>query len=84
MAFNERGQIVPDAPITGWQVVSQQETFERDATGQVVPGVRVTFQVGPELTGSVFVPRSRYNVVNVRAAVAAAAGEMAAVHKLSG
>lgn len=84
MALNERGQIVPNAPMTGWQVVSQEETFDRDASGRVVAGVRIYYQLTDGPAGSVFVPRNLYNEVNARAAVAAAAAQMAAVHKLSG
>jgi hypothetical protein len=84
VSLNERGQIVPNAPLTGWSVVSQQETFERDASGQVVPGVRVYYQLTDGPSGSVFLPRTRYNPVNVRAEVAAAAAQMREVHNLSG
>ncbi len=84
MSLNERGQIVPNAPMTGWSIVNQQETFERDASGQVVPGVRVYFQLADGPAGSVFLPRTRYNAVNVRAEVAAAAAQMREVHNLTG
>lgn len=75
---------MPNAPMTGWSVVDQQETFDRDPSGQVVAGVRVYFQLTDGPSGSVFISRSRYNEVNARAAVAAAAAQMAAVHQLSG
>lgn len=74
---------VPATPSAGWSVVSQQETTEVDANGQVTRGWRVYYKVGGT-QGSVFVPQATYNRQTVAAKVAAAAMEVAAVSGLSG
>lgn len=84
MAFNERGQIVPNAGVTGWRVESQQETTELDARGNAVRGYRVYFVTGKAQHGSVFVALAMYNPANVRAAVAAHAGQLDEAASLSG
>jgi hypothetical protein len=68
----------------GWTIIGQAETMQTDDAGAFVPGVTITFQLQGGQTGSVFVPNARYNVENVRAAVNARAGAMAAVAKLQG
>lgn len=84
MAFDERGYIVPDAGVTGWAIEGQQETSELDARGRAISGYRVEFVTGKGQRGSVFVPKVQYNPTNVRAAVAAAAGQLDEVAGLSG
>jgi hypothetical protein len=74
----------PNAPITGWKVEAQHETVDTDASGRPVPGVKVSFVTGLGVHGSVFVPKSQYSPDNVKAAIAAAAGQIDAVHKLTG
>lgn len=84
MAFNERGQIVPNAGVTGWVITSQQETTELDQRGLAVHGVRIYFTTGKGQPGSVFIASNRYNAVNARAEVAARAAAMDEVAGLSG
>lgn len=84
MAFDERGRIVPDAGVTGWNVEGQQETTELDARGRAVTGYRIEFRTGKGQRGSVFLPKSQYNPTNVRAAIAAQAGQLDEVAGLSG
>lgn len=84
MAFNERGQLVPNAGVTGWKVESQQETTELDPRGQPIRGYRVYFTTGKGQHGSVFVALSMYNPQNVRAAVASHAGQLDETASLSG
>jgi hypothetical protein len=74
----------PNAPITGWAVTSQLETYGPDATGQAVEGVKITFRTGKGVTASVFVPKSRYTPDNARAAIAAQAAAIDAVHTMTG
>lgn len=73
-----------NAPVSGWTVTSQQETFEQSPAGQIVRGRRVYFQLASGPTGSVFVPDAQYTPDNVRAAVAQAAAVLAQVQGLSG
>jgi len=75
---------VPNAPVSGWSVESQQETVAQDEHGRAVEGVRIAFITGKGQRGSVFVPRTRYNVENVRAALAGAAHQLDTVLDLKG
>lgn len=67
-----------------WTIIGQAETYATDDAGAFVPGVTITFQLAGGQTGSVFVPNTKYNVANARAAVDARAREMAAVSGLQG
>lgn len=84
MASNPPGQTKPNAPITGWIIEHQQETVGLGPDGRAIDGWRVNFVTGLGVHGSVFIVKARYSVDNVRAAVAAAAAEIDAVHKLTG
>lgn len=70
-------------PQTQWKVTSQQETTQAYPGQGIQKGVTVTFTLADGTTGSVFVPDSQYNVTNVQAAIAARAGQLEAVGKLS-
>jgi hypothetical protein len=69
---------------SGWHVVGQQETMGLDPMGRAVDGVKVTFQTDRGLTGTVFVPRDRYNPDNVKAAILQAVGSLHTVQDLRG
>lgn len=69
---------------TGWEVTSQRETMEQDASGAYVHGYMVSFRSGSGAPGSVFVPLSDYTVERVRKAVAARAAAIDAVSGLKG
>lgn len=84
MAYGDQGQIVPNAPATGWEVTAQQETFATGPAGRVEKVVRVMFTTGKGTTASVDVPMNQYNPANVRAAVAAYAAQLDEVHGLKG
>ena len=84
MALDRQGRIVPDAPVTGWQVQDQVPTTELDARSVAVRGYRVHFLTGKGQQGSVFVPENRYTTLNVRAQVAAAAAQLDEIAGLSG
>lgn len=84
MALNAQGQMVPDAPITGWQVVSQQERTLPGPQGTIEDVVVVTFRMADGTTGTVNVPKAQYNAQNVRAAVANYAARLAEVSGLKG
>ena len=70
--------------LTTWTVTGQTEYTQVAATGPPVQGVKVFYTTGAGHSGSVFVPYSQYNTVNVRAAINAAAATMDAVGQLSG
>jgi hypothetical protein len=76
MATNQYGQVVPNAPQTGWSVTSQQETTDFDDRGRAVIGYRIYFTTAGGQQGSVFVPASRYNTVNVQAQIAPIAAHL--------
>lgn len=73
-----------NAPVTGWTVGSQTETYEPGPNGQITRGVRVYFTLPSGVGGSVFIPEAQYNPVNVRAAIAAKASMIADVSNLTG
>lgn len=72
------------ASVTGWRVVSQQETTEPNQAGQLSRGYRIYFVLPSGTQGSVFVPATKYNPANVQAAIAHQAGLVADVDQLSG
>lgn len=68
-----------------WRVVGQQETLETTPNGNVVRGVRVSYQTGSAANGTVFIPADQYgNIDTVRDIIAAAAAVTDAVQNLSG
>lgn len=73
-----------NAPITGWTVTGQMETYDQGPNGTTVRGMRVNFTLPSGAGGSVFVPDSQYNPANVRAAIAYRAGQIAEVSNLTG
>lgn len=72
------------ASVTGWRVVSQQETTEANQAGQLTRGYRVYFVLPSGTQGSVFVPQAKYNPANVQAAIAAQADLVSNVDTLQG
>lgn len=72
------------AMTSGWKVIGQMETMGRDPLGKAVDGVQVTFQTNRGITGTVFIPKDRYNADNVKAAIVAAVGQLHTVADLSG
>jgi hypothetical protein len=67
-----------------WTVEYQQETVGVGADGRAVEGVKVGFVTAKGVHGSVFVPKARYGVETVKAAIAHAVATADAVHSLSG
>lgn len=84
MALDQYGRVIPDAPDIKLTNVGQQERTELDASGTAVRGYRVSFTTESGVSGSVFVPASRYTVANVKAEVMAAAHQLEQVAKLAG
>jgi hypothetical protein len=77
-------QTGPNAPQTGWSVTSQQETLDLGADGRAIQGVRIFYLTAKGNHGSVFIPKARYSLDNVKAAVASAAAQMDQIHGLTG
>jgi hypothetical protein len=74
----------PGSMARGWSVTGQEEQVGLDQAGKPVRGMLVRFQTGKGVAGSVFIPLADYNVANAKAAIAGAAGEIDAVHGLTG
>lgn len=77
MAMDQRGRVVQNAPTSGWEITGQQQTTGLDDNGRPAEGIKVMFTVAGQGPFSVFVPLSRYNPDNARAAVATLAGHIA-------
>lgn len=73
-----------DAVKPAWVVTTQIETTDQDASGQYVPGVRVSFRTAAGATSSVFVPISGYSADAVKALINERAAIMAEVSGLTG
>ena len=67
-----------------WTVTSQVEAFGIGPNGQPTNGVTVSFRTARGNVGSVFVPRSEYNVQRVRQLVGQQAAQMDAISMLTG
>lgn len=74
----------PNAPQSGWTITGQYERQLVGQDGRLQNGVEVHFSMPWGGDYSVFVNRSTYSPANVRAAVAAYAGQLAEAHRLSG
>lgn len=83
MAINRPGQLPSNMPVTGARVTNQAPGYGPDGSGRSVEGVKVSFVLPSGTPGEVFVPRSMYTVENVKAAVGAHAGVLAAVEGLT-
>jgi hypothetical protein len=74
------------APVT-YAVEYQQEAYDTDPSagpgGAPVRGVRIGIVVNGTLHTSVFVPASRYTPDQVKAAISAAAANVAAIQSLT-
>lgn len=79
MAVNRSGQVLPNAGPVAFAITTQQETTDLDEQGRAVLGYRVYFRTAAGNTGSVFVPQSRYNLINVRAQITPLAQQLDAV-----
>lgn len=66
-----------------WTVDSQVERTRATPANTVEEGYDVAFHTGNGHYGTVFVPRSRYTVVNVATAVQEAADKLEAIGSLS-
>ena len=84
MAPGPGGTIVPNAGPLGVSDISQMETVGMNPQGRPVPGYQVSFRSSRGVLGSVFVPKDRYSVLNVRAAIADHARELDQVQALAG
>lgn len=84
MARDAQGNIIPNAPVTGWSVVGQIPTVGLDGANRPVEGMRIDFRTGKGVQSSIFVPQADYNPVNVKARIAAAAAMIDQVHALTG
>lgn len=85
MATDALGRTTPNAPVSGWTVLSQQQVYDVGPDGRAVLGMRVTFKLyGSDSTASVFIPMTEYTANNVRAHIADLAGHLAQVDKAQG
>lgn len=66
-----------------WTVTSQTESDQVVPTGGIAAGVEIAFMTGEGHSGTVWVPKAKYTVDKVRAAVAAAAQQMDVIGSLS-
>lgn len=67
-----------------WTVTGQPTaTVQQDPSGRAVRGYEVTFQLGTGQTGQVFIPGSSFVPDQAKAAIAAAAANLAAIVNLS-
>lgn len=76
--------LTPNAPVTGWSIVSQTEQIGLGPDGRAASGMLVSFQTGRGVRSSVFVPHDQYTPVNVRAAIAAKAAQLDEVQAMTG
>ena len=67
-----------------WTVTSQQETVDLAGNGAYVNGTRVSFRTRSGAQGSVFVPTGDYTPGRVKALLDQRAGDMEAVHNMTG
>lgn len=74
----------PAAPVTGWEVKSQQETTAPGPDGKLTSGIEVSFTTGKGQKGTVFLPRAMYTTQNVIAAIAAHAAMLDTIIDLKG
>jgi hypothetical protein len=74
---------VANPPGIQGKVIYQQETVDLGPDGRAVQGVKVGFMTAKGIHGSVFIPKARYNVETVRAAVGEQAAKLDAIHDLS-
>jgi hypothetical protein len=84
MATNPNAPRPGVMPVSGWYVEDQKETVDLGPDGKPTQGMRVYFVTGLGVHSSLFIPKARYSLANVQAAVGVAAAEIDAVHKLTG
>lgn len=82
MARDARGNIVPDADLTGIKIDAQMETVGIGPDQRPTSGYKVMFTTREGVSGSVFVPMSSYSPANVKAAVAAHAAQLDEVQRI--
>ena len=73
-----------DDSTPAWVITNQAETSDLGPEGTYVAGVKVTFRTRAGVIGSVFLPHTRYNVDEVRAAVSAKAAIADAIANMAG
>ena len=67
-----------------WRITASQEQQAPGAAGTYTKGRQVFFQLDSGPSGSVFVPNDQLSTDSVRAAVNAAAQQLADIHALQG
>lgn len=77
---------MPASPAQGlaWTVTSQQETMDRDASGNIVSGYRVNFTTPSGIAGSIFVPKASYTAAKVVELLRRHVAELEAVSSSTG
>jgi hypothetical protein len=71
-------------PSGGWKVENQVAKVGLDGSGRAVEGMEVFFVTAKGNHASVFIPKARYNVDTVRAAVMEQVAVIDAIHDLKG
>jgi hypothetical protein len=71
------------APAVHWRVTASQEQQAPGAAGTYTKGRQVFFQLDSGPSGSVFIPNDQLSADSVRAAITAAAAQLADIHALS-
>lgn len=84
MAIDPKGGLRPNAPVTGWEILSQIPGVGLGPDRKATQGITVTFISGKGVPGEVFIPTSQYTTLNVRAAVAAHAARLDEVQGMRG
>lgn len=69
---------------TGWKVTGQQQTTGLDESGRATQGVTVSYLTASGVSGSVFVPLTRYTPENVKAEIMDRVARHNAVDALQG
>lgn len=72
------------APVVHWRITASQEQQAPGAAGTYTKGRQIFFALDSGPSGSVFVPNDSLSADNVRAAVNAAAQQLADIHALQG
>jgi len=82
-AIDNRPPGATAAPNIAVTDLTQLETFKPGADGRPVQGFDISFTTPSGTRATVFVPLSRYTLVNVQAAIQDKAGTVESVHKLA-
>lgn len=71
-------------PAVHWRVTASQEQQAPGAAGTYTKGRQIFFALDSGPSGSVFVPNDQLGTASVRAAIDAAAAQLADIHALQG